>query len=209
MTPKKPTPPPETPPAAVPGPSAEPVSGPTFPGRLIASLLDLTERRLQQLVASGWIPRAERGAYGLRESVRGYIRYLKEHGREQQRGHEQARLARAQAVRVEMENFKRMGELLPRAQVEEITQGLIVMMKSSHEALPGRLASELAAIADPPIVYQRLQTELRDVCDLCADFLDKRANALEAMPEPRTHDATVAPADADELGATESSDAAG
>lgn len=54
-----------------------PEAGPTFPGRIIAALLEITERRLQQLVVDGWIPRAARGEYSLRDSVRGYIRSLK------------------------------------------------------------------------------------------------------------------------------------
>lgn len=55
-----------------------PSSGPAFPGRIIAGLLEITERRLQQLVAEGWIPRAACGQYSLRDSVRGYIRSLKD-----------------------------------------------------------------------------------------------------------------------------------
>lgn len=190
-------------------PAASSSGGPTFAASIIGNLLELTERRLQQLVKEGWIPRAERGQYSLRDSVRGYIRYLKEHNREQQRGQEQARLARAQATKVEIENYRRMGELQVSSQVDDVMQGLIVMMKSSHESLPGRLASELAAIADPPLIYQRLQTELRAVCNLCADYLDKRAEALASVPEPVEAVATVDAADADDVGAAKRGDAAG
>lgn len=178
-----------------------------FTVQVIAKLLMIDERRIQQLVKEGWIPRGERGRYTLVESVQGYITYLKEHGRETQRGTEHARLARAQAMRVEMENFKRMGELQTTAQVEETTQGLVVMMKTSHAAIPGRLANELAAITEPPRIYQRLQDELRAIDNQCADFLQKRAAALEAMPEPGQHAAPVDAADADAVGGDEPDDA--
>lgn len=175
----------------------------------IAKLLMLDVRRIQQLVKEGWIARDERGRYGLVSSVQGYVKYLKEHTREQSRGTEHARLARAQATKVEMENFRRMGELQTSAQVEETCQGLVVIMKSSIEGLPGRLANELAAITEPPRVYQTLQTELRGVLDRCADFLEKRADSLEAMQEPRFADEAAAPGDPDRLGEQEPGNAAG
>ncbi len=178
-----------------------------FNVQTIAKLLMIDERRIQQLVKEGWIPRGERGRYALVQSVQGYIKYLKEHGRETQRGTEHARLARAQAMRVEMENFKRMGELQTTAQVEETTQGLVVMMKTSHSAIPGRLANELAAITEPPRIYQRLQEELRAIDNQCADFLEKRAATLEAMPEPGAHAPSIDSANADGMGSDESGDA--
>src|SRR6185369_16660872 len=128
-----------------------------FDVRTIAKLLMLDERRIQQLTKEGWIPRDERGKYSLIGSVQGYIRYLKEHTRENQRGTEHSRLARAQAIKVEMENFRRMGELQTTQHVEETTMGLVNIMKAAHEGLPGRLASELAGINDAPVIYQRLQ----------------------------------------------------
>lgn len=186
-----------------------PPTGPTFPARIIASLLELTERRLQQLVAEGWIPRPQRGQYSLKDSVRGYIRYLKQHSRENTRGNETARLARAQATKVEMENFRRMGELAAWPQVDEVMRGLIVQMRSAHDGLPGRLSSELAAITEPPRIYQRLQSELRRVDDLCADYLEQCAETLGAMPQPGATASTLHSHDADEVGRSEQDDAAG
>ena len=176
---------------------------------MIASLLELSERRLQQLVAEGWIPKPMHGQYSLRDSIRGYIRYLRQNAKEHSRGSEAARLARAQAVKVEMENFRRMNELQVTSQVEGLMQGLVVMMKSSLEGLPGRLSGELAGINDAPEIYNRLQSELRSICALCADYLDKQADALAASEEPREDDAAVAEDDTGELGQGESDDAGG
>lgn len=180
-----------------------------YPVATIAKLLMLDERRIQQLAAEGWIPKGERGKYGLIEAVQGYIKYLKEHSRDTQRGTEHSRLARAQAVKVEMENFKRMGELQVKQQVDDTFQSLVVLVKSAHEGLPGRLASELAGISEPPRIYQRLQTELRAVLNQCADFLEKRADSLDAMPEPGYADAAVAASEADGVGGGEPGDAPG
>lgn len=155
-----------------------------FPVDQLAALLMVTPRRLQQLATEGWFDRPEHGRYHLVKTVQGYVRYLKEGTRDQQRGSEQARLARAQALKVEMQNFERMGEIVTREQSDTTTQGLVNLMRSTHEGMPGRLASEFAGISDAPTIYQRLQAELRAVLHLCADYLEKRAVALEAMPEP-------------------------
>lgn len=50
----------------------------TYPLKTICSLLDLSERRVQQLSREGVIPKAERGRYQLEEAVRGYIHYLRD-----------------------------------------------------------------------------------------------------------------------------------
>src|SRR5690606_16170035 len=139
----------------------------------------------------------------------GYINFLKQHSRENQRGAETSRLARAQAVKVEMENYRRMGELAVWSQVDDMMRGLVSEVRSAHEGLPGRLSSELAAMVEPPQVYLRLQTELRRVDDSLADYLEKRAGDFAAMPEPGTADATDRPDDANEVGGTEPDDAGG
>jgi phage terminase Nu1 subunit (DNA packaging protein) len=180
--------------------TVSPGGGPTFPARIIASLLELSERRLQQLVAEGWIPRAERGHYSLRDSVRGYIRYLKQNAQQQTRGTEGARLSRAQAVKVELENFQRMGELAVWTQVDDTMNGLIVTMRSAHEGLPGRLASEFASISEPPRIYQRLQAELRSILEQCANYLEKRAEYFVALPAPSEEPSPADPPDTDDLG---------
>lgn len=175
----------------------------TFPVEQLAALLTVTPRRLQQLASDGWFDRPERGRYHLVKTVQGYIRYLKEGQRDQQRGSEQARLARAQAVKVEMENFRRMGELITREQSDATNQGLVVILKSALEGMPGRLSSELAGLAEPTDVYKRLQTEHRAVLDQCASFLEKRAATLEAMPEPGQPRAPVDTDDTDGVGQQE------
>lgn len=180
-----------------------------FDVRTMAKLLMLDERRIQQLVKEGWIEQGERGRYSLVATVQGYIKYLKEHTRETSRGSEHARLARAQAQKVEMENYRRMGELGSWAQIDETMQSLVAMMRSSLESIPGRLASELASIAEPPRIYKRLQEEHRGILTLCANHLEKRAATLEAMPDPSQTDAAEGTDGSGVLGERQSSDAGG
>jgi phage terminase Nu1 subunit (DNA packaging protein) len=150
----------------------------TFDVQTIASLLQLTPRRLQQLAKEGYIEVDDRGRYPLVGAVRGYIRYLKEHGRETGRGSAHTALAHAQAQKVHMENWRRMGTLQTTAQADETFSG--------------------------PTVYQRLQNELDAILVLCSDYLEKRADALDAMPDPREGVQAEETADPDGLGEDES-----
>jgi len=84
------------------------VSSPSQPIGVIAKLLDLSERRVQQLSREGVIPKATRGQYDLIGSVRGYVRYLRDQAAKAQAGApdyaaERARFIRARADLAEME----------------------------------------------------------------------------------------------------------
>ena len=50
----------------------------TYPLSTICKLLDLSERRIQQLAREGVIPKSERGRYELVPAVQGYIHYLRD-----------------------------------------------------------------------------------------------------------------------------------
>ena len=50
----------------------------TVPLSTIAKLLDLTERRVNQLAKDGVLPKSARGRYELVPVVRAYIRFLRE-----------------------------------------------------------------------------------------------------------------------------------
>src|SRR5690554_4944951 len=53
-----------------------------YPAEVVSRLLNLTERRLQQLAREGIIPKAAHGKYPLVQCVQGYIRYLQQLARQ-------------------------------------------------------------------------------------------------------------------------------
>src|SRR5918997_5815277 len=94
----------------------------TYPAETIARLLDLTPRRVQQLVAEGVIPRAERGRYEVVPVVRAYVRYLRERAMASEVGQDafaqhRARLTKARADMAELEHAQMLRDLVPAAQV--------------------------------------------------------------------------------------------
>ena len=122
----------------------------TQPIAVIARLLDLTERRVQQLAREGVIPPAarsgaERGRYDLVSAVRGYVHYLREQAVRSQSGTadfgtERARLVRAKADLAEMDAGARRSDLLPVADVEAAWIAVLERLRARLLILPDRLA---------------------------------------------------------------------
>ena len=115
------------------------------PIAVIARLLDLSERRVQQLSREGVIPKAERGEYDLVGAVRGYVAYLRDLAVRAQAGApdfaaERARLIRAKADLAEMEADGRRGDLLPAEAVEAAWTAVLARLRSRLLVLPDRLA---------------------------------------------------------------------
>ena len=178
-----------------------------FPAKTIASLLGITERRLQQLAAEGFVPKSERGLYPLIGAVQGYIRYLKEHTRASSRSSQSQRLASAQATKVEMENKRRAGEYILREQVHELLSVAFTTLTGSLEGIPGRTANEYAATDDAALIRRRQQEELRAVRTVIADALDEFAESVEHPADSSDGDTPAAGEDAEPMGRSVSSTA--
>ena len=117
----------------------------TYPVTVIAKLLDLSPRRVQNLANEGVIPRAERGRYELVPAVRGSIRYLRDRAIgsgalpvDAARGC-RVRLIEAQAVAQEMENARVRGELLPREPVEQALSAVFGVIRNRILAIDKKL----------------------------------------------------------------------
>ncbi len=121
------------------------MAGNTQPITVIARLLDLSERRVQQLVREGVIPKAERGRYELVGAVRGYVRYLRdlvlkgEVGAADY-GTERARLVKARADLAEMEAARMRGALLAAPEVAAAWTEVVTLMRARLLTLPDKLA---------------------------------------------------------------------
>jgi len=161
---------------------------PLYPASTIAKLFNLTERRVQQLAKEGIIPKAERNKYDLVGSVRGYVKYLQDRALGRDDGAyaeesdiklERKRLIKAQADKTESENQKLRGELVPFELVEDVLNEVAVLYGTGIDALPGRLANELAGIHDPAEVKVRLFDECRRIRITTANLLRRFAEDCE------------------------------
>jgi len=146
------------------------MSSATQPIGVIAKLLDLSERRVQQLSREGVIPKAERGQYDLIGSVRGYVRYLRDQAQKAQAGApdyaaERARFIRARADLAEMDAEEKRRSLIAADQIEAAWIAVLALLRTRLLALPDRLAPQ--AFDQPTVGDTRnlIRAAIREVLD--------------------------------------------
>ena len=124
-----------------------------YPGSTIAKLLNITERRVQQLAKEGIVVRDGKGKYDLVGSVRGYIKYLQDRSLGKEcapiDSHiEKARLLRAQADKTELEVKALQKTLVPVAQLKMSWMMMLSAFRSRMLSIPAKSAHLLAPIDD-------------------------------------------------------------
>lgn len=150
------------------------MSSASQPIGVIAKLLDLSERRVQQLSREGVIPKATRGQYDLIGSVRGYVQYLRDQALKAQAGApdyaaERARFIRARADLAEMEAEEKRGSVIAAEDVATAWIAVLALLRTRILALPDRLAPQLHSEASPAGVRDALRSALREVLEELAE----------------------------------------
>lgn len=146
------------------------MSSATQPIGVIARLLDLSERRVQQLSREGVIPKAERGHYDLIGSVRGYVRYLREQALKAQAGApdyaaERARFIRARADLSEMEAEEKRRSLIAADEIEAAWIAVLALLRTRLLALPDRLAPQAFEQSTVGDTRNLIRAAIREVLD--------------------------------------------
>lgn len=143
---------------------------------VLASLLNLTPRRVQQLATADIIPKPERGKYDVKGSIQGYVKFLQEKAfskavRETDLRAESIRLKKAQADKAELEAAVASGDYLPLEEVADFINEIAVIYATQLNALGGRLANELSGIANPAEIRRRLLEESIRIRQITSDKL--------------------------------------
>ena len=141
------------------------MTNPSYPVAIIAKLLNLSERRVQQLAHQGIIPKAIKAKYELIPSIQGYIDYLKKKVAEKDISQNAAleakvRLIKAHATRHEMATETLNKNLLPAKLVESSWSNLILRCRAVLLGIPNRLANQIVAINDPKEIAQILKDSI-------------------------------------------------
>jgi len=136
----------------------------TYPVTTIAKLLDLTDRRVQQLANDGVIPRAERGRYDLIATVQGYVRFLRERAfgavANTDSHTEKTRLTAAQANIAEMTEMEMRGELVRAGDVRREIYTASRQIRNTMLTMPDRIASKLVTVDDGLVIHEMLEAEI-------------------------------------------------
>jgi phage terminase Nu1 subunit (DNA packaging protein) len=146
------------------------MSSATQPIGVIARLLDLSVRRVQQLSREGVIPKAERGQYDLIGSVRGYVGYLRDQALKAQAGApdyaaERARFIRARADLAEMEAEEKRRSLIAAEQIEAAWIAVLALLRTRLLALPDRLAPQVFEQSTVGDTRNLIRAAIREVLD--------------------------------------------
>lgn len=146
------------------------MSSPAQPIGIIAKLLDLSERRVQQLSREGVIPKAQRGQYDLIAAVRGYVRYLRDQAVQAQAGapdyaSERARYIRARADLAEMKAEEKRRALIAADEVETAWIAVLALLRTRLLALPDRLAPQAFEQLTVGDTRNLIRAAIREVLD--------------------------------------------
>lgn len=167
----------------------------TYSIETISKLLMLSERRCQQLVGEGVIPKQGRGQYDLVQSVQGYVKFLRERAfggvaNTDQHG-EKTRLITAQANIAEMNDAELRGDLV---RVDETRRAIFTAargVRNSLQTVADRLAVAVAGVDDHHKIHNMIESEINQILhDMDKEFVNLVSEPVEAEsnePEENTN----------------------
>ena len=171
-------------------------SSPSYPIKTISKLLLISERRIQQLVKDGVIPKTKHGRYELAPAVQGYIRFLQERslGRPsapEDYHTEKARLVKHQADKAELDVLEHSGELL---RLDEVVLGwnkMISECKTRLLSIPSKAAPIVASETNAGAVQEIIEELVREALEELANYensgretdIDEGDEGVDATPK--------------------------
>lgn len=131
--------------------------------KYLAELLDLTDRRVQQLEKEGVVVKAKRGEYELKASVQGYIQSLREQadGNQGELRDQKIRKIRAEADIAEASAKEKTGELINKNWALVAWGEAVQMMKTNMLGLPPKLAQLTRAARSDAEAIQILENGIK------------------------------------------------
>jgi|TARA_S200002703_G_scaffold108457_1_gene94246 phage terminase Nu1 subunit (DNA packaging protein) len=157
----------------------------TVPLSTIAKLLDLTERRVNQLAKDGVLPKSARGRYELVPVVRAYIRFLREKtvntdvGADDYAAH-RARLTSAKADMAEMEREQMKSNLIPADDVADAWDAMVSNMRAKLLSIPTKSATQTFAAKNVTEAKSILKDAVNDALKELAAIQVKTVNPVRA-----------------------------
>ncbi len=120
--------------------------------KIIAELLNLSEKRIRQLTQEGVIEEYSTGFYKLVSAVQGYVKYiLRQISDDDQTSNyntEKARLTKAKREDAELDLKTKKNELHRSGDVEFVMTNMLVAFKSKLEVLPHKVLPDIVSIPD-------------------------------------------------------------
>lgn len=138
-----------------------------------AALIRVTPRRLQQLVAEGWIKKEGRGQYTIRGVVHGYLDFRDSEDRRTAKSASASRVQDARAQEIEIRMAERKRELIPIQEATAALDHVVGTIRSEMTALPAMVTRDIT-------LRRKIEEELDGALSRVAAALRTSADALEA-----------------------------
>lgn len=144
-----------------------------YSSKVIADLLDLTEKRVRQLRDEGIIKESTRNFYELKPTVQAYISYLR--GLNNGSGKadynaEKALLIKAKRQSEELDLQEKTHKLHSAEVIERVVSDMLVRFKSRMLSMPSKLSPKLAASSDPTAITELLRSSIQEALMELSDF---------------------------------------
>ena len=143
----------------------------TYSTTTIAKLLQLSERRVQQLTKDGVIPKVDRGKYELVPAVHGYINYLRHQMSAEVSTDDivknKNRLTLATAELREIEKSQLEGELIPALEIKKTWLHYVNLIKTKLMSIPNKTAPQMVTVNNindaKNILKERIHETLNEI----------------------------------------------
>jgi hypothetical protein len=169
----------------------------TYPVEIIARVLKLTPRRVQQLANEGVIPKAAKNRYALVPAVHGYIDFLKARAigadLPEESGEHKRRLLKARADIAEMEASRLSGE---QVSVEDVER--------TWTEIAARFRQRTLAVAPKAAPMVAVETSIDACHEIIETFIHEALAELAATPVVADNEVAIGArgaGDADDHGA--------
>jgi hypothetical protein len=141
--------------------------------KLACVLLKLTQPRLSQLEAAGWIARVAPGRWRLLDLVQGYVSSLKDETKRSSQTASLSRVQEARAREIEMRTARDSGQTVDMSDALALVDDVVGGFKADFDGLPARYTRNLEE-------RRRLETEINDVFTRAANRLDAESDLARA-----------------------------
>ena len=139
------------------------------PVAVIAELLNLSVRRIQQLAERRIIPKATKGKYDLIGCVQGYAEFLQRQIPNDEVVKTQKSLLEEKLRKIKHENDTAEEKVIGIDEARTITNEIREVTKFYTDSIPDKLANEIAKIDEPAIIKKMLLEEIRGAQRQIAD----------------------------------------
>jgi hypothetical protein len=153
------------------------------PRKAMLELFGMASSQFHQLARLGVLKQAAKGAYDLPASIQGWANYHRDGQTADTITEERKKLIVAQRRQIEQRTRVEAGEQVLLDDARQAFDAALVMVATQMDALPGRLAGELAGMSDPAEIRSILMHEVRRVRDSAATQLqDWAADKQRSSP---------------------------